>query len=223
MSAEIDRTAKIRVALVDDHRLFREGLISLLSRDPSIEVVWEASSTREAEDAAKTARVDVVLMDVSMPGTSGIEATRTLVLADPALRVLILTMHAREEFVVQALLAGATGFALKMQKIGDVIEAIRAVSQGRLYLAPEIPRRSLDEYHRRIRKISKGALDVLTTRERQVFELAVQNRSNRDIARDLDITVKTVETHRTSVNKKLGVHSAAELVRFAAEHGLLHI
>lgn len=220
---ELNAAQRIRVGLVDDHDLFRQGMTSLLARDPGIEVIWEASTAREAEEAARRAKAEVILMDVSMPGTSGIEATRAIVVGDPSTRVLVLTMHAREEFVVQALLAGATGFALKTQKIADVADAIRTVSQGRLYLAPDIPRRSLDEYHRRIRKLSKGAVDVLTTRERQVFELAVQNRSNRDIARELDITVKTVETHRTAVNKKLGVHSAAELVRFAAQHGLLHI
>ena len=210
----------LRIALVDDHEVFRQGLRALLEKH-SHHVVWEAECARDAIEAAAREEADVVLMDLSMPGNSGIEATREILRHNPEARLLILTMHGGEEHVVQAFLAGATGFALKTQKFEEILEAIRATFAGKLYLAPTIPRRSLDEYNRRIRSHASG-LDALSPRERQVFELVVQNQSNRQIAQALKISVKTVETHRLAVNKKLGMHSAAELVRFAALSGLLH-
>lgn len=215
------KSARLRVALVDDHDLFRQGLASLLQH-AGFDVAWEASCTRDAQELVAKNPTDVLIMDVSMPGTSGIEATRAIVKTIPSTRILILTQHEGEEFVVQAFLAGATGYAVKTQSIEQIVEAVQTTAAGRLYLAPSIPRRTLDEYNRRIRHVSKGILDELSPRERQVFELVVQNKSNRAISEELRIAVKTVETHRLSLNKKLGVHSAAELIRLAATHGLLH-
>lgn len=211
----------LRIALVDDHDLFREGLSALLDR-AGFEVVWQAGSTRDAVAAAAKTHADVVLMDLSMPGTSGIDATQALLKQDSSLRVLVLTMHSSEEFVVQAFLAGATGFALKTQTIDEVVEAIRRTAEGKMYLASSIPRATLVEYNRRIQHVSKSPLDRLSARERQVFELAAQNKPNRDIAVELGISVKTVESHRLAVHKKLGVRSAAALIRIAALNGILH-
>jgi len=211
----------LRLALVDDHNLFRQGLSALLER-AGMEIVWQAGSTRDAVDAAANTHADVVTMDLSMPGTSGIDATRALLKQDPATRVLILTMHSGEEFVVQAFLAGATGFALKAQSFEEIVEAIHRTSEGKMYLAPSIPRATLVEYNRRIQNVSSSPLDRLSRRERQVFELAAENKSNAEIAHELGISVKTVETHRLAVHKKLGVRSAAGLVRMAALAGILH-
>lgn len=210
----------LRLGLVDDHSLFRQGLRELLS-GAEFEIVWEAGSSREAEEAAATTHADVIIMDVSLPGTSGIEATRSLLKRDPATRVLILSMYAAEEMVVQAFLAGATGFALKTQTIEDIVKAVRLTAEGKLYLADSIPRGTLDEYNRRIRNLSASPLDALSPRERQVFELAAQNKTNQEISEELRISVKTVETHRLAVHKKLGIHSAADLIRLAALNGML--
>lgn len=218
-SDEVPRR-RLRLGLVDDHPLFRQGLIDLLEEE--FDVVWQASSTREAQEAATQKFADVILMDLSMPGISGIEATRALLKRNPDTRVLVLTMHSGEEFVVQAFLAGATGFALKSQTIAEVAEAVRLTAEGKLYLAASIPRASLDEYNRRIRNAVVNPLDTFSPRERQVFELAVQNKSNREIAAELGITTKTVESHRLRVHKKLGVHSVADLVRWAHLNGMIH-
>jgi len=214
-------SGRLRLGLVDDHSLFRRGLAELLE-GTEFEIAWEAGTTRDAEEAGKNSHADVIIMDVSMPGTSGIEATRSFVKRNPATRILVLTMHSGEELVVQAFLAGATGFALKTETIDDIVKAIRLTALGRLYLAESIPRSTLDAYNRRIRKLSENPLDALSPRERQVFDLAAQNTSNREIAAELGIAVKTVEAHRVAVHRKLGAHSAADLIRLAALSGMLH-
>jgi two-component system response regulator NreC len=214
----------VRVVLVDDHELFRDSLRSLLSSSPSeIAVVGDASTASEAYTAVETHKPDVVVMDVNLPGVNGIVATREIVRRDPDRRVLLLTAHAETEFVVQGLAAGAIGYALKNQSGTQVIEAILDVANGRSYLCSRISRVVIDD-HLRLRRgapPAAGPCDALSPREKEVFDLLIRGFGNDSIARQLAISVKTVETHRAHILKKLGVHSMVDLVRFAARHHLL--
>ena len=207
----------LRVALVDDHQLFREGLRALVSAPGDIVVVAEASDAHGAYAAVESTQPDVAVIDVGLPGTSGITATREIHRILPSCRVLLLTMHVAEELVAEGLAVGALGYALKTQPGDEVIEAIRAVGQSRRYVAP-----SLGGSARTAPGGLRARLDALSPREREIFDILVQGYSNRRIADHLFISVKTVETHRVSINRKLHVHSTAELVRFAALHGLVH-
>ena len=211
----------IRMVLVDDHDLLRQGLAALLSANGDFDVVGDAPDAEHGISMVREMRPDVVLMDISLPGTSGISATRSIMRERADTKVLMLSMHAREEMVVESLLAGATSYALKSDPADRLFEAIRRTADGKLYLAPGVPRTALDEYHRRIRGLDGGPVGTLSAREREVFELIIRNRTNRQISEALGITVKTVETHRAHINRKLKVHSTAELVRFAALNGLL--
>jgi two-component system response regulator NreC len=211
-----------RVLVVDDHQLFREGLCAMLETQPELEVVGEANDAPSAYAEVAAKQPDVVVMDVSLPGTSGIVATRELVRRDPERRVLLLSMHGEEDVVVEGLAAGALGFAMKAQPAREVVLAIGEVARGRPYLATRLQRARVEEGLRRRRAGGgEGVTRVLSQREREVFDLLVLGLSNEAIARQLDISAKTVETHRAHVLKKLGLHSVVELVRFAARHDLL--
>jgi DNA-binding NarL/FixJ family response regulator len=213
----------LSIAIIDDHVLFRQGLKGLLAGEPDMKIVLEASDAQEAYPLIASLKPDVAILDVALPGVSGISMTREIVRRDRKTRVLILSMHSSEEYVVQALGAGATGYALKNQEVDQVIEAIRTVASDKVYLAPTIPRAVLTEHDRRSKRGgSREPIEELSPREREIFDMIVRNHSNRTIASHLTISIKTVETHRVSINRKLGVHSTAELVRFAALHGLLH-
>jgi DNA-binding NarL/FixJ family response regulator len=206
--------AKTRVALVDDHPLFREGLRTLLEREEDIVVVGEADSARQAYELAESKRPDVIVLDMSLPGVDGVSATRELTRRLPGGRVLILSMHDERYLVSRALAAGATGYASKSQPPETVLEAVRCVARGERYIGPEI-----DPVE--VQPEDEGPIGPLSEREREVFHLLVRGFSNQRVAKELCISVKTVETHRTHIHHKLGVHSVAELLRFAARHGLL--
>ena len=208
----------LRIALVDDHQLFRAGLRALVAEESDLVVVAEASTAHEACAILEAARPDVALIDVTLPGTSGISVTKELARLLPSCRVLLLTMHEDEELLGEGLAAGAAGYALKTQPAAEVIAAIRTVGDGRRYIAPRLARfLSRADSHG-----SRTRLDDLSPREREVFDILLQGYSNQRISEHLFISVKTVETHRSSINRKLGVHSTGELVRFAALHGLVH-
>ena len=212
----------IRVALVDDHALFREGLKELLSRQPGMEVVGEAADARTAYAVVEQSRPDLVLLDVALEGSTGFAAARELSRRFPATRILFISAHATEDYVAQALRAGGSGYALKDQGIESVVEAILAVSRGQTYLAPRIGRFVLEEHLQQPRAAPvTGPLEALSPREREIFDLLVAGTTNPVIAEQLSISVKTVETHRARVLKKLHVHSMSELIRFAARHRLL--
>jgi DNA-binding NarL/FixJ family response regulator len=211
----------LRLVLVDDHCLFREGLCAVLSMQKDIKIVAEASDAKEALVAVATHRPDLVLLDVTLPGLDGIAVARELNKRDPRVKMLFLSMHAAAAYVSEALAAGARGYALKDQPAADVVEAIRAVGRGETYLSPKIPRRLVERPSDAMRAHDAGPLDLLTPRERDVFNLVVNGFSNEGIAGELSISVKTVETHRAHINRKLAVHSTGELIRFAAVRGLL--
>jgi DNA-binding NarL/FixJ family response regulator len=204
----------LRIAILDDHTIFRDGLRALIGAHSDLAVVAEAGEAREIYPLIEATAPQVVVADVALPGSSGINATQEIVRRWPQCRVLVLTMYADAEHAARAFAAGATGYALKEQGAPEVLEAIRAVGAGRRYLAPAVPPEVLQGGLR-------SSLDELTVREREVFDLILQSRSNRDIASYLHISIKTVETHRAAINRKLGAHSTADLVRIGARLGLI--
>jgi two-component system response regulator NreC len=208
----------LSVALIDDHLVFREAFRTLLTSQ-SFAVVAEAKEGKEVLPLFETAKPDVVVMDVTLPGTDGITATRQLLARYPDAKVMMLSAHAVPDYVSRAFTAGAIGYALKSQPASEVTEGIRAVSRGERYLAPELPPALLNAP--RGRRAAPGELDGLSSREREVFDLVVRGFSNASISSELTISVKTVETHRANINRKLSVHSSTQLLRFAALRGLV--
>lgn len=208
----------LRVVLVDDHHLFRAGVRAAISLHADLEVVGEASDARSALSVVETARPDVVVLDVSLPGSDGIAVTKDVMRGRSRIRVLILTMHKGPDFVRQALAAGAAGYAFKDEPPESVIEAIRTVGAGDLYLSPSISRVAVDPGGK---PDSEDLLGRLSAREREIFSLIVHGHRSQEIATELCISIKTVETHRSHINQKLGVHSTGEIVRLAALRGLL--
>jgi two-component system, NarL family, response regulator NreC len=213
----------LKLALVDDHRLFREGMRALLATQSDFELVGEASQAQDAYALVDQSQPDVLLLDVSLPLASGVSVAREVLRRQPHQRILALSMFADEEHVAQALEVGVLGYASKDLSAGELFSAIRSVAHGEAYLAPGISRVLLDEYMR-MRRTGRGPetpLRGLTQREREIFDLAVRGLSNQDIASQLCISKRTVETHRGRIMRKLHVHSATDLVRLAARTGLL--
>ena len=213
---------RIRVLLADDHTLVRQGLRALLEREADVEVVGEAADGREAVRKAATLRPDVVVMDISMPRLNGIEATHRITAASPETRVVALSMHVGEDYVYALLKAGARGFLLKEAPASDLVAAIRAVQSGGTYLHPDVSSSVVSGFlrHGRVRVPAIGRPEALTSREREVLQLIAEGLTNRRIALELSLSVKTVEAHRTRLMSKLKVHNAAGLTRYAISRGL---
>jgi DNA-binding NarL/FixJ family response regulator len=209
----------VTVALIDDHIVFREAFRALLASTQEFSVVAEGQEGQEVCPLYEATHPDVVVMDVTLPGTDGLTATRELTSRYPA-KVLMLSAHAVHDYVTRAFAAGATGYALKSQPALAVIEALKAVARGDRYLAPELPVALLNSTRVRGRG-APGQLEGLSHREREVFDLVVRGYSNASISGALSISVKTVETHRANINRKLSVHSSTQLLRFAALRGLV--
>jgi two-component system response regulator NreC len=214
--------ARIRVLIADDHAVVREGIKLVLAREPDIEVVGEAANGREAVELIEARRPDVVVMDLSMPEMGGIEATKRIKERWPDVHVLALTMHEEESYVFQLLKAGASGYVLKRAAAQDLTQAIRAAARGEAFLYPSVAKSVLQDYLRRLeRGEDRERFDGLTEREREVLTLIAEGLSNQEIAQRLYISVKTVQTHRTHIMEKLGLHNRAELVRYAIRKGLI--
>ena len=212
----------IRLLIAEDHALVRAGLRSLLSQIPDVEVVGEASSGREALDLVAREHPDIVLMDVSMPDLNGLEAAARIARQFPRVRTIILSMHAVEEYVHQALKAGAAGYLLKDADPSELAVAIRSVARGETYLSPAVAKFVVAGFVRGGRVEPSGLpLDRLTPRQREVLQLVAEGRSTKDIAQALDLSVKTVETHRAEIMRRLDIHDLAGLVRFAVRTGLI--
>jgi two-component system, NarL family, response regulator NreC len=210
----------IRILLVDDHRLFRDGLRAILALHGDVSVVGEADDARSAAQLAAAVEHDLVIVDVTLPGSNGVALVRELKRQQRTTPVLVLTMHQHADIVADAFAAGATGYALKHQSEAELLEAVRACAARRRYVAPQIAP-AVAEPATGSRKRGGGVLSQLSSREREIFDLIVRGSSNAAIAEQLFISIKTVETHRTRIMKKLGVHSVGELIRLAARHGLL--
>ena len=206
----------IRVLLADDHALMREGLRALLGTAADIDVIGEVRTGREAERRIPQLDPHVVLMDIAMPDLNGIEATRLIRARCPAVRIVILSMHATSEYVYRAFEAGACGYLLKEMAVGEVIAAVRAVHHGGKYLSPALAAVMPDPASGHVR----GPVDSLSTREKQVLQLVVEGRTSNDIAKMLCLSPKSVDTYRSRLMTKLGVRDISSLVKFALEHGL---
>jgi two-component system response regulator NreC len=212
----------IHILLVDDHTILRAGLKMMLNAQPDMDVVGEAHDGRQALQEVQRLHPDIVLMDITMPDMNGIEATRQIKRVSPDVRVLILTMHENEEYVFQALRAGASGYILKEAADTDLISALHVVQNGNFYLSPTAQSVMVGDYLQRVRAgEEKDSYSSLTEREREILKLVAEGHTNNQIAERLVISPKTVDTHRTHVMDKLNLHSRAELVKYAMRRGLL--
>jgi two-component system response regulator NreC len=211
---------KVRILIVDDHGVLRAGLRALLSAEYDLEVVGEAIHGTEALEIAGKLDPDVILLDLSMPGPSGIEVTRELRQRLPDVRVLILTVHEDETLLQEAIRAGASGYILKRAVESELIDAIRAVSRGELYVHPAMTRALLNTLAP-APPTSETSSETLTPREIEVLRLIAQGHTNRQIADLLNISIRTVESHRANLMSKLALRSRVELVRYAKEHKMI--
>ncbi|WP_052888327.1 MULTISPECIES: response regulator [Thermogemmatispora] len=213
---------KIRILLADDHTILRAGLKMMLNAQPDMEVVGEAQDGRQALQEALRLQPDIVLMDITMPDMSGIEATRQIKKQVPETKVLILTMHENDEYIFQALRAGASGYMLKEAADTDLISALHVIQNGQVYLSPVAQSVMVGDYLQRVRAgEEKDSYESLTEREREILKLVAEGYTNTKIAERLVISPKTVDTHRTHIMDKLNLHSRAELVKYAMRRGLL--
>lgn len=210
----------IRVLLADDHELVRAGFRSLLRAVPSVEVVAEADDGLRALELVRAHQPDIVLMDITMRGLNGLEATLRIAKEHPRVRVVILSMHKSEEYVLQALRSGAAGYLLKDAPPSELDLAIRTVTRGDTYLAPAISRQVIDRY---LERTSDNPLptDLLTPRQREILQLIAEGHSTKVIAGRLQVSVKTVETHRAQLMERLSIHDIPGLVRYAIRVGLI--
>lgn len=207
---------KIRILIADDHGVVRQGFRLILGQQPDLEVVGEASSGTEAVRLASELKPDLTIMDIAMPGLTGVEATRRMSEMVLDTKVLILSMHKDAVYVRESLRAGAKGYLLKDSIDHDLLRAVRAVAGGDGFLSPEISRTVLDEYQQ-----IEDPFDQLTARERQVLQMLAEGKVAKEIATELDVSVYTVDAHRGRIMKKLALHSSAEIVRYAMRKGLI--
>ena len=209
--------AKIKVLLADDHTILRHGLRAMLEREPDIEVVAEAEDGRAAVHLARQVKPDIIVMDIGMPLLNGLEATRQVRAACPAIKILILTMHDNEEYIRPVLAAGAAGYLLKDAAGTALVEAIRAVYRGEAVLSPAITRLVVEDYLRwgEIQPIDDR--ESLTPREREILQLVAEGYTNRQIAEILIISIKTVQAHCANLEGKLGLKDRSDLIRYAIQ------
>lgn len=210
----------IRVFLVEDHTILRDGLRSLVTNTPDMQVVGEAADGRRAVRSVKKAAPDVVIMDVTLPEMNGIEATRQLVADSPGLKVIGLSVHADQRFVAGMFQAGAAGYLLKDCAFEELVGAIRIVMAGRTYLGTGVADVVVGDYTRRLKEPDSSVFTRISPREREVLQLLAEGRSAKQIAGKLHVSVKTVETHRGQIMRKLDIHSIAELTKYAIREGL---
>jgi DNA-binding NarL/FixJ family response regulator len=210
----------IRVILVDDHALVRAGLRALLGNMAGVEVVAEAVDGHAALEAIRTHAPDLVLMDISMPNLNGLEATAQATREFPDTRIIVLSAHSSEEYVGQALRAGAAGYLLKDAPTVELELAIKSVAKGETYLSPAVSKHVISSYVRRVGG-EAGSLELLTPRQRETLQLVAEGKSTKEIARILHVSVKTIETHRAQLMDRLDIHDVAGLVRYAIRIGLV--
>ena len=212
----------IHVLIADDHALIRSGLRALLEREQEFQVVGEAANGYEAVQLTQSLKPDIAMFDVGMPRLSGIDAAQQVAEKMPAVRIIILSMHSDEGYVLRALRAGAKGYVLKASAENDVLAAVRAVASGNAYFSPEISRMLAEEYVREAKRRGvEDSYDLLSAREKEIMHLLVTGKSNRQIADMVHISAATVETHRTNIFQKLSIHNLPELILYAVRKGLI--
>lgn len=214
--------AKLRLLLGDDHTLVRQGLRKILEERPEWEVVAEVGDGREAIRQAVALKPDVAIIDVGMPILNGIDATQQIVKRAADTRVLMLSMHSDEAYVTRALQAGATGYMLKDSAGTDLLKGVESVANRQAFFSPAIARLMLDDYVRRVSGTGVAdRFETLSAREREIFQLIAEARTNREVAEFLEISPATVETHRARILQKLDIHNTAELVLYAVRRGVI--
>jgi two-component system response regulator NreC len=213
---------QIRILLADDHNIIRDGMRLLLERQPGFTVVGEAADGREVVQLAREQSPDVVVMDIAMPNMNGIEATRRIVERSSAIGVVILSMHYDESYVIRSLKAGARAYLLKDAVKTELIAAIQAVAQGRSYFSPKISRILQEDFVQLLgRRGRDDSYDLLTEREREILQLIAEGKTNKEIAGHLNLSLYTVDTHRTHILQKLNLHSVPELILYAVRKGII--
>ena len=214
---------KITVLLADDHTLVRQGFRALLEAEPDIAIVGEAETGRQAVQLAKKLRPDVVLMDIAMPLLNGLEATRQIIKEVPSSKVLVLSSYSDDEYVHQLTEAGAAGYLVKEAVVTDLVKAIREASKGRAVFSPAISKRLMNRYRDTVVKgvPVRKRTDLLTPREAEVLQLIAEGKANKQIAAELNLSIKTVERHRQRLMDRLGIHDIAGLTRYAISKGVI--
>jgi DNA-binding NarL/FixJ family response regulator len=212
----------IRVILADDHSVMRHGLRLILEQQEGFEVLGEACDGREAVSLAQELHPDVAVLDITMPNLNGIEAARQITDRQPEVAVVVLSMHADESYVLRALKAGARGYLLKESPESDFLAAIRSVSEGKAFFSPAVSRLLVEDYVRQMQdRDIEDSYDLLTPREREILQLIAEGKSNKDIANFLNLSLYTVETHRSNILEKLNLHSVPELILYAVRKGVV--
>src|SRR6478609_8628269 len=214
--------SQLRVVIVEDHALVRAGMRALLQKIDGIEVVSDVGDGWEAIKSVQTEAPDLVLMDIAMPGLNGLDATSRIVKESPNTRVILLSMHANEEYFQQALEVGASGYLLKGAELAELELALRAVARGETYLTPAVAKYAIKAYREKSEGPS-GPLMKLSMRQREILQLIAEGHTTKDIAQRLNLSVKTVETHRSQLMERLDIHDVPGLVRFAMRVGLIQL
>jgi DNA-binding NarL/FixJ family response regulator len=217
----MQESKRIRVILADDHAIVREGLRSLLEKQPDIEIVCEAEDGRIAVERAGELLPDVVVMDITMPNLNGIEATRRIVDEFPQIKVIALSIHSDRRFVSDMLMAGATGYVLKEGLLDELVKAIRTVAAGESYLSSKITGIVVEDYVKVLTTVADSSLSSLTSRERKVLQLIAEGKATEQIAMKLLVSTKTVEANRRKIMEKLNAHTIADLVKIAVIENLV--
>jgi DNA-binding NarL/FixJ family response regulator len=217
----------LRILIADDHEVARRGIRAVLENHPGWEVCGEAKDGRESVELAASTRPDLILLDIGMPNLNGLEAARQILASSPEVAILILTMHDSDNVVREVLRAGARGFLLKSDAGRDLVAAVEALQLQRTFFTTRVSQMVLDGFLDReknghiVRKEIAG--DVLTSREREVIQLLAEGKTSKEVAVALNLSVKTAETHRTNLMRKLGLHSVADLTRYAVRNGIVHV
>lgn len=212
----------IRIVLADDHTVMRSGLRLLLERQENLQVVGEAADGKQAVAIAEAEKPDVVVMDIAMPHLNGVEAARQIAAKNPQTAIVILSMHSDESYVIRSLKAGARAYLLKDSAETDLIDAIRAITEGKSFFSPAVRQLLKEDYMRQLAEMgAEDSYDLLTTREREVLQLVAEGKSNKEVANLLNLSLYTVETHRTHILQKLNLHSVPELILYAVRKGII--
>jgi DNA-binding NarL/FixJ family response regulator len=213
---------QVRVLLADDHKLIRSGLRLVIEQQPDLAVVGEADDGRQAVDMVRSLRPDAVVMDIGMPNLNGIEACYQITQSNRSLAVVMLSMHIDESYVLRALKAGARAYLLKDSAQADLVRAIRVAVEGKSFFSPAVGKVLLEDYVRKLRRTgAEDSYDLLTPREREILQLVAEGKSNKDVANLLNLSVYTVETHRSNIMGKLNLKSVPELILYAVRKGII--
>jgi DNA-binding NarL/FixJ family response regulator len=219
----------LRILIADDHEVARRGIRSLLESHPGWDVCAEAKDGRDAVELATSTKPDLVLLDIGMPNLNGLEAARQILATSPNVAILILTMHDSDNVIREVLRAGARGFLLKSDAGRDLVAAVEALESQKTFFTPRVSQMVLDGFLNREKKrseiedVANPSGDLLTAREREVIQLLAEGRTSKEVAVTLNLSVKTAETHRTNLMRKLGLHSVADLTRYAVRNGIVHV